>query len=268
MQKKEIKYSFSIGYRCNSVQFLRRYNMSKFSGPFDWMYIDVDSAIQNIIEEFEFYLKDIVIMKKSDSLLKLVYPSKKVDIDNDIINFFDQEPMYMKHDYKSQLLPINQNFTEVKSNDIYNWNKICIFLHHILDDDSDLNKIEKRINIFNEVTSKYYENTLFFYISKIINKKDIKKEVKRLTDLYLKLDKKYEFVSILCCADSEDTHYKFENFLFIIKNVPDYNKQYDLYETDNNFEWLDYGMIGINYDKEYDIIKKYYDFNLVEKEDV
>ena len=68
MQKKEIKYSFSIGYRCNSVQFLRRYNMSKFSGPFDWMYIDVDSSIQNIKNEFERYLNDIVLLNKSESL--------------------------------------------------------------------------------------------------------------------------------------------------------------------------------------------------------
>lgn len=261
MSKKEIKYSFSIGYRCNSVQFLRRYNMSKFSGPFDWMYIDIDSAVKNIKEKFEFYLKDIVIMNKNEAILKLLYNNKTVDVNKDILDFFDQSPIYMKHDYKNQILPINQNFTEVKSNDIYNWDKICIFLHHNLNNDSELNKIEKRISFFNEVSSNYYENTLLFYISKIINKNDIKKEVKRLTNLYLKLDIKYQFVSILCCVDVEDTHYKFENFLFIIKNVPDYNKQYEIYETDNNFEWLDYGMIGINYDKEYDIIKEYYDFS-------
>jgi hypothetical protein len=268
MQKKEIKYSFSIGYRCNSVQFLRRYNMSKFSGPFDWMYIDVDSSIQNIKNEFELYLNDIVLLNKSESLLNLIYPSKLSYIDLDILNFFNQDPIYMKHNYNNQLLPINQNFTKVNSNDIYNWSKICIFLHHQLDNESELDKIKKRILVFKEINSKFYEDTLLFYISKILIKEDIKNEIKRLTNLYLKLDKKYQFISILCCSDAEEKHYKFENFLFIIKNVPDYKTQFDLFETDNNFEWLDYGMIGINYDKEYDIIKTYYDFNLIEKEDI
>jgi hypothetical protein len=59
-----------------------------------------------------------------------------------------------------------------------------------------------------------------------------------------------------------------DNMLFIIKKVPGYQEQYETYETDNNFEWLEWGMQGLNFDKEFEIIEKYYQFNLAYKEEV
>ena len=60
-----------------------------------------------------------------------------------------------------------------------------------------------------------------------------------------------------------------DNCFFIIKNVPDYTYQFENNKTDNNFEWLEYGMHGINFEKEYEIIKNNFDLsNLLNKEEV
>jgi hypothetical protein len=72
---KEINYVFSVGYRCNSVEFLRRFEVSKFSGPFDWMYIDLETSLMNIHNRFEFYLDDIrTIIKECKLNIDIISP--------------------------------------------------------------------------------------------------------------------------------------------------------------------------------------------------
>ena len=82
---KEINYVFSIGYRCNSVQFLRRFEMSKFSGPFDWMYIDLETSLLNITNRFESYLDDIVILNKDENILINIWNKNFELIKSDIL---------------------------------------------------------------------------------------------------------------------------------------------------------------------------------------
>ena len=56
---KEINYAYSIGSNCDSTFFIRHYKLSKFSGPFDWVYVDFNSALKNIEQKFERYTKDL-----------------------------------------------------------------------------------------------------------------------------------------------------------------------------------------------------------------
>jgi hypothetical protein len=265
----EINNIFSIGYRCNSVQFLRRFDMSKFSGPFDWMYIDLESALININNKFESYLNDIVIINKSENKFINLYGKNFDSVKEDITKLYNDDISYMNEDYVKTTLPINQNFNIVKTNDLYKWDRICVFLHHHLENNDEVEKIKTRVSRFNEVIQNDKTKVMLFYISKIIDGSDVRSEIDKICYLVKKYNIESNLVSIICIPNQDDEVIEIGNCFFIVKNVPDYSYQFDTYKTDNNFEWLEYGMEGINFEKEYDIIKDHYDLsNLLTKEEV
>ena len=240
----EINYVFSIGYRCNSVQFVRKYELSKFSGPFDWMYIDLESAIKNIDNEFSDYLTDIETLK-------------------------DQDLFYMSQNYKETSLPINWRFTEPNGNNIYDWNKICIFLHHRMEEPEEIEKIKIRVQRFLNVMSESPDRTLLVYISKIIEGDKIDSEIYRIRNLVRDHNLKSNFCFIICSPECEESSVQFENCLFVMKKVPDYQEQYNLGKAENELEWLEWGMHGLNFDREYNEIKSKFNFsNLISKDDI
>jgi hypothetical protein len=266
---KEINYVFSVGYRCNSVQFLRRFEVSKFSGPFDWMYIDLETSLMNIHNRFEFYLDDIVILNKNENELINIKNKNFESIDPDILKLYNSNISYMNEDYFKTRLPINQNFTVVNSSDLYEWNRICVFLHNDLTSDAEVNKLKIRIDRLNEVMDKDKNKVMLFYISKIIESKTIDEEINEIYSLVKKYNIESSLVSILCTPNYNDDIKVIDNCFFIIKNVPDYTHQFENNKTDNNFEWLEYGMHGINFEKEYEIIRNNFDLsNLLNKEEV
>jgi hypothetical protein len=242
--------------------------MSKFSGPFDWMYIDIETAVSNIRDSFSNYLDDIVIVKKNENIVELLNCKNTDTIKDGIMSFFDLDPVYMKHKYGEQLLPINQNFLGSTPGDIYQWDRTCVFLHHDLRRFEEVEKIKVRISRFVDTVNVTPEETLLFYISKILEFENVDEEISKLSNLYKSIDKRLNVVSILCCPYSEERSYKIDNMLFIVKKVPAYREQYEKYETDNNFEWLEWGMQGLNFDKEFKIIENYYQFNLIDKEEI
>jgi hypothetical protein len=237
-----VNYIFSIGYRCNSVQFVRKYNMSKFSGPFDWMYIDLESSLVNIKDSFRDYLTGIDIEKGN--------PLK-----------------YMGQDYTNTVLPVNQKFTERNGNDLYDWVKICIFLHHDTGNPDEIEKIKLRVDRFNSLLTADPDKVMLVYISKILDSPG--EEMTRISEMVKLYNIKANFVFILCSNGNPETSKKIENSLFIFKDVPDYQTQYDEGRAENEFEWLEWGMQGINFDKEYEIIKSHFDMNnLISKEEI
>ena len=258
---KEINYVFSIGYRCNSVQFLRRFEMSKFSGPFDWMYIDLESALFNINNLFESYLNDIVILNKEESKIINIYNKNYNIIKDEIIDLYNSEISYMNENYYKTTLPINQNFTEVNSKNIYDWERICVFLHHNLNSIKEINKIKNRIDRFNNIMKNDNQKVILFYISKILENKSTNEEIDNILFLVKKYDIKANLVLILCTPNEEDEIRIVDNCYFLIKKVPSYLNQYNEFKTDNNFQWVEFGMQGINFENEYEVIKKYFDLS-------
>jgi hypothetical protein len=243
--------------------------MSKFSGPFDWMYIDLETSLLNITNRFESYLNDIVILNKDENKLINIKNKNFQLIKTDILELYDFDISYMNENYLKTTLPINQNFTTINSNDLYEWNRICVFLHHDLILESEVNKIKIRIDRFNEVMDKDKDKIMLFYISKIIESKTIDQEIDEICSLVKKYDIQSTLVSILCTPNYDDGVKVIDNCFFIIKNVPNYKTQFENYKTDNNFEWLEYGMNGINFEKEYDKIKNNFDLSsLLNKEEV
>jgi hypothetical protein len=266
---KEINYVFSVGYRCNSVQFLRRFEVSKFSGPFDWMYIDLETSLMNIHNRFEFYLNDIVILNKNENKLINIKNKNFESINSDILKLYDSNISYMNEDYFKTTLPINQNFTIVNSSNLYEWNRICVFLHNNLMSDDEVNKLKIRIDRLNEVMDKDKSKVMLFHISKIIESKTIDEEINEIYSLVKKYNIESNLVSILCTPNYNDDVKVIDNCFFIIKNVPDYTSQFENNKTDNNFEWLEYGMYGINFEKEYEIIKNNFDLSkILTKEEI
>ena len=268
-ESREINYVFSVGYRCNSVQFLRRFEMSKFSGPFDWMYIDLETSLINVHNQFESYLDDIVILNKNENKLINIRNKNFELINSDILKLYDSNIVYMDENYLKITLPINQNFTIANSNDLYEWSRICIFLHHDLISDNEVDKIKTRVDRLNKIMDKDKNKVMLFYISKIIESKTVDEQINEIYLLVKKYNIESNLVSILCTPNYDDDVKVIDNCFFIIKNVPDYTFQFENNKTDNNFEWLEYGMSGINFEKEYEIIKNNFDLSkLLTKEEI
>lgn len=216
--------------------------MSKFSGPFDWMYIDLDSSLINIRDKFSNYLSDISIQK-------------------------DSSLTYMGQNYSETILPINTRFTERNSNDVYDWERICVFLHHDLSKQEEIEKINVRIDRFNEIMDLSPEKIMLVYISKILNSPE--REMESIIEKVEEYGIKSYAVFVLCSSETAEYNKMVGNCLFIFKNVPNYSFQYEQGRAENEFEWAEWGMQGINFDKECEIVKSYFDMsNLISKDEI
>lgn len=165
----------------------------------------------------------------------------------------------MSHNYNNKNLIINQNFINDTPSNLYNWDRICIFLHHNIIEKSTYDNIYKRVTIFRNIYKNMKKNMCLFYITKIVETENIGQYKKKI----YKMKKQYNincYIIIIICSDKLDDYYFFENnILFIIKKVNDYNYQYhNRPGTDNN----------LNYNKEYNIIKKIFNLELMTYEQI
>lgn len=265
--KPIINFIFSIGYRCYSPDFLINFKLRKMSGPFDYLFIDFETSLKIINNNFDDYLNDIILFNKNTQHIELFYKKNTTKINDKFYELLKNNIGYMAHSYNSVNLLFNQNYLDDdklndKLNDnLYNWESICSFLHHNILDSNIYTSIKKRCERFNNVINKYNESTALFYITKIINCKSI---VEYMKDI-LKLKKQNNIkciiiIIIINCDNIEDTEYynEVDKCLFIIKKVENYETQYNKYQTDNN----------LNYEKEFNIISKYFNFNLIEENDI
>lgn len=253
-----INFIFSIGFRCYSPGFLKRHNIRNISGPFDYLFIDIETAFYNINNEFDLFLNDIVVINKNKKINKIYYSDKIIN--KQILDFSKNKDIgYMNHNYNSSNLIINQNFINDTPSNLYNWNRICIFHHHDITKKSKYNIIYKRVNIFKNIYKKRKNDMCLFYITKIVETKNIEQYKKQIYDMKKKYNIKC-YIIIIICSDKLDDYYIFENdILYIVKKVNDYNYQYNNTPgTDNN----------LDYNKEYNIIKKIFNIELMPYEQI
>ena len=142
----KLNFIFSVGYRCNSVDFLKRYNLRQYSGPFDYLFIDLETSFQIINNKFDNFLNDIIVFHKNQKKLELVYNKNTSECENKFYELIKNDIGYMAHNYNNNLLFINQNYIEKNklSHNLYDWNRECIFLHHNLLDTNIYNKLKIR----------------------------------------------------------------------------------------------------------------------------
>ena len=119
MDKITINYIFSAGFRCYSPDTLKEFGLRPFSGPFDYLFIDIESVFTLINNKMSHFLDNIVIYNK---LKQQNYHIRSL---NDLN---EKNICYMAHDYNTVDLRINTNFLDdTLSGNIYDWDKICIF---------------------------------------------------------------------------------------------------------------------------------------------
>ena len=237
----KINYIFSIGFRCNSTDFFTRYKLRHISGPFDYTFIDIETSFENIYNKFKFFLNNIVFLNKNENILKIYYSNN--EISQKIVNLKNQEKInYMKHNYNNNNLLINQNFINNTPSNLYNWDRICIFLHHAIYKENKYIEIKSRSNIFNNIYETYPNNLCLFYLTKIIEVDDFNSYKNYIINLKKIYNIKCYIIIIVCSDRLNESHCFENNILFIIKRVNDYNSQYynrsrdkNLNGTDNNF---------------------------------
>lgn len=259
----EINFIFCIGFRCYSVEFLKKYELRKISGPFDYLFIDIETSFKILNNNFNNFLYDIVLFNKSTKNIKLYYNKNTNEINNNLYKLLKKRNIfYMAHNYNYNNLLINQNYinNNLLSNNLYDWTNICVFLHHNIVDNNIYNIIKMRCERFINISNIYKDNICLFFITKIISCNNIKDYIKDIINMKNNYNIYYYLIIIICSDNNDEEHYYYDNekCLFIIKKVDSYEYQYTNYKTDNN----------LNYDKEYEIILKYFKFNLIEKSNI
>lgn len=262
-----INFIYSIGFRCYAPDFLKNHNIRNISGPFDWGIFDIETAFANINNNFDIFLKDIVVVNKSKKINKIFYSDKKIN--KKIIDFINKNEYicYMAHNYHSNTMVINQNFINETPSNLYYWDRICMFRHTDITEKSKYDTVCKRIDIFKNIYKNRTKNMCLFYVTRIIETENIGQYQKKIYDM----KKKYNincYIIIIICSDRLDDNYIFENdILFIIKKVDDYSYQVRDFEGNAGVDGRGKNDVS-NGDKEYNIIKKIFCLDLMTYEQI
>jgi len=141
--KKRIYNIFSIGYRCNTDEFLDGYlAIRKYSSPFSYMVIDVKSALHFIDTEFEHYTDKEYLLPGNNT------------------NKFNNRAWKCNSIHKiSQITSPHA--------DILKMERACIWNHHNLHDPSFINSIHHRSQHLLTCMNTAPDDTLLMYIEKI-----------------------------------------------------------------------------------------------------
>jgi hypothetical protein len=264
--KQNLFFIFSVGFRCNSVDFLSDRKLRKFSGPFDYLFVNLESSFKIINNKFQDFLTDIVVIYKKPSHISLIHKKNTFNLNNHFQKLMKEDDIYyMSQEYNHCGLLINQNYIDNDkkelSNNLYKWDNICLFMHHAIQVEDVRNKLQTRCDRFMHVLNKYHsKNIALFFITKIINVINIFdyiqniKRIKRINNINCWL------IIIICSDNIGNCHYFNEEnkTLIIIKNVDNYETQIKNNNGDNNY----------SFNEEYHIILKYFDFNLIEKDNI
>jgi hypothetical protein len=132
---------FSIGYRCNTDNFLKQMNLRQYSSPFSYVVIDIKTALFFINNKFQNFIK------KED-----LAPGKNTFT-------FNKKPWICNHIHKHSIITGDRV-------DILDMDTVCIWNHHDLHDTQTINSIHRRVTHLLECLDKSPNETLLFYIEK------------------------------------------------------------------------------------------------------
>jgi len=154
---------YSIGYRCNNDDFLKSNNLRKYSSPFSYMLIDYKSSLNFIDNSFNNYFDYIII------------ESNKIKL----IDKFFTTPVF-----------INKNYNNIlESNIVHNWEKICLWNHHNLNNEIDIISLRANRLLYN--LNNKSSSLMLFCIHKIQNYIDDNINNYIDIDFLLKFNNKY-----------------------------------------------------------------------------
>lgn len=146
MSKININNIFTIGYRCNSDDFLEKIlKIRKYSSPFSYMVIDIKTALFFIHNNFENYLNKDNIFKGNNTFL------------------FNKKKWICDYMYIHKISEIENEYVDI----LHDVNKVCIWNHHNLDNESIINSFKIRSSHLMHILTKEPSTMLLFYIEKI-----------------------------------------------------------------------------------------------------
>jgi len=250
--KLVINCIFSIGHRCTPVYNIKDYNLRKFSGPFDYVIVDLKSAMKIINNNFEDYLNDIVIFCEGTHN-RLILGKNTTDVKEKFSNL--TKIRLNDDDRQKHVLFFNQNYVDdnIDSN-VYNWKTICLFYHHSMAADcNDLSTLKRRCERFQQVNQKYNNTMALFHISGKFNCDNEVDYMNEIT-IFKKINNINCILIIICCVTNIEnkTYYNdVDKCLFIFKHLG-----------------VDEDELKLTYKNEIDIIKSYFDFNIIELNEI
>jgi hypothetical protein len=135
-----ISYCFGIGYRCNTDDFLSGLDIRKYSSPFSYMIIDLETSLQFIVNKFNNFTDTKYIENHNYK--------------------WNNQPWQCKLFFNKLFLPTSSemNINQMK--------RICCWNHHNLNDENIINTLKRRYTYLIDSLEKE-ENTLLLYIENI-----------------------------------------------------------------------------------------------------
>lgn len=263
MEKPVIQFMFSCGFRCYSPDALKSAGLRMMSGPFDYIFIDLESAFKLITKKFDGFTNDIVEYCKIQGKLNPCYLKYTESIDKRFIDFSKGPIIYMAKNQQNEHYFYNQMYMDDTLDcDIYKWKSICVFAHHNLFSSSDRETLHRRSERFNKILEQSSTSTILFHITKIITNIDAcMHDILYLKNKYI--DITAYLVVIVCYDSSLNTSIGepvfIDNTLFIFKPVESYDVQFTKYKDENQ---------TYDYSKEIDIMRQYFTIDLVSIDDL
>ena len=173
----EINYIFTIGSLCDSTFFLRFNKLSKFASPFDWVYIDLETAFQVIENQFDNYLTDLYhylpyLNYSKMSNLKFnsyLYNLKDTQIASPFMRNLNIEPFILHFEsnpydkdltsnlYENSFYINQNNLPSTFTPALQNWERSCWSPHQDFKNEAQTNSMKNKINMgFNFLIKMFY----------------------------------------------------------------------------------------------------------------
>lgn len=134
---------FSIGFRCNSDEFLSKYlAIRKYSSPFSYMVIDIKTSLTFMEHRFENYTNRDYIKPGINTVT------------------FNKQPWACNQYHACSVITDPYG-------DVLEMDTVCLWNHHNLYDDHTIQSLERRSRHLLECMDTKPETTLFLYIERI-----------------------------------------------------------------------------------------------------
>lgn len=211
-----------MGYQCTTDHFLLKFGLRKQSSPFSYMIIDIQSASKIVDSNFKTFMENVEYVKNINEFMWCN-------------RFWDRNLFFNK--------TFTKTYHECKN--VNEYENVCIWNHHNIQDLSTRNTLIRRCERFNQLYK--LKDTLILYIHKIKNNiSDVHDIINFCKCL------KYNICILFPIYNHEPTInkvFRSENILML-----SYKSNYNLNSNDINDDTIDWNSI-------YQTLIKYYKFN-------
>lgn len=260
--KIKINYVLTIGRRCNSTDYLRLNNLTKFSSPFDWLIVDFDSALELISKEFSDFTQDILIYKHSKpAVMHKINDAERANKHLSILRSYPNI-IHFNRNFNKKTMRYNLNYVGDKiDSNLYSKGRSCNFMHHDVTQPDIQLKLKKRTIRMNELMKNKKSETLLFYLSIIVD--DYVYTVEHVKNTYEKIgnDARILYVACVPFEGRKLEPVKYGNMYIFPLDVPSFEEQCNFFRKIDNYVYN--GIVNFNPLTEF--IEKTYFFDLLER---